>query len=1086
LKIGHGMESGVQQARPTRKHGLAWRIGIGSVLALWLIVWGLLAFVAPAMVRDAAQQWAHGLGRTLQIGEVVIHPTSMTLELQRVQLLDRDGRPLFSARQVTLETMPRALLIGHWHAELLAIDQPQWFVERDARGSWNWARLLSDAAGPGPASTPPKILLDTLHIGQGQLHFVDRFAGSVLRYDLHQMDLKLHDLSTLPSEGGYVLSAALGEQGQLKWRGTLGLAPLSSAGRVSLTGVNLASVWQYAAPYLHLAPPQGNASLDLNYIFDLKGRQPHLTLSSIYAHLDGLQLQAPDGLHRLNLPQAALEDGIFDLQKHSLFFKRIRLRDGTLSAARDVSGSINWLAALPSSPSVKPHPRSDWKIQVNDLRLENWNLALVDASFIRPLQIKTTVPLLSLAVRQNSQQGLSIERLSASLQNLQLGEAGLAPQFTAAQLQVSGASLTDHLIRPGSIALQQPILTVQRSANGDSSLLRLLAQRAANPTATAATPSPWKWSVPRIGLSAGQLNWHDLSAKQPVAVSVTQIGGSLAPRAVGDGVFDADLNASVGSGQLHLNAAWTPAAGSAHGTLTANALPLLPLSPYLLGSTPLSLPRGTASAKLDLNLDAHGWQLSGQAGVANLAIQEPGERAPLLAWRALNLNGLKLTSSPLALSVRDVVLDRPQARLVLDEHRVSNIRRLFSATGPAPAPATGTHSAALVDIRAVHVRDGNLDFADQAMKPMFASQINHLTGSVTGLSSRPGRRGTLALNGEVDQAGDVRVRGALAPMAVTDNADISLLFRNIPLTSLNTYSENIAGWQIQDGRLSVDLHYVLNQRKLNGDNRIVVDSIKLGPQVERPGVSRLPLSLAIAVLQDSDGRIDLRLPVFGNLDDPQFSYGGLVWQAFVNVIQKVATAPLRALGAMFGLDNFDSVRFVAGETAVTPPERQKLGQLAQMLVQRPQLKLRLAGTYDPLADRKALARARVDLAILRVAGSVPAAGEPLPEIDLQDVDMQAAIKSVYASRVGRLKLVARMVSDSGKPDFYANLRNEAILVEPVDDAALLELARTRAQSAVQFLRQSQPGIDARISLDPVHTARASADGVPLVIDLLGL
>lgn len=1078
------MEHETQQTRLPRISRKSLRVAIGGVLALWMIVWGLLAFVAPGMVRDAARQWAHGIGRSLEIGEVVIHPWSMSIELDRVRLSDRNGQALFAARHVSLETMPRALLIGHWHAELLAVDQPQWFVERDARGSWNWARFLADASGPGPAGKPPKVLLDTLSIAQGQVHLVDRLGGGLNRYELKQLNLSLHDLSTLPSEGGYLLSASLGDNTRIKWRGSLGLAPLTSAGRISLTGLNLASIWEYASPYLHLAPPLGTAAVDMNYIFDLKGSAPHLTLSSIYGRLDGLQLLAPDGRHRLELPAAALEDGIFDLQKHSLFFKRIRLRNGWLTATREADGRLNWLAALAPRPvsAKQEKPAADWKMQVNDLRFENWNLGVLDSSFIRPLQIKTEIPLLSFGVRQSTQQGLAIERLSAILKNLQLGENGQPPLIKTAQLQLSGASIAEHQIHPGALTLQQPVVLLERAASGQINLASLLVSRlpAADPGSTPA----WKWSVPRVGVSDGQLRWSDRQSTQPVQVALEHISGSLAPRAAGS-IFDADLTASAGKGRLGLNAAWDTAAGTARGTVTANGLPLTPLAPYLLGGTPLSLARGSASARLDLSLDGGHWMLSGQAGVADLAVQEPGEAAPLLAWHGLNLNGLKLSGQPLALSVRDVVLDRPQARLVLDQHRVSNMRRLFAGNAAAKPAAAPAKTTTLVDIRAVHVRNGNLDFADQAMKPAFATQINHLTGSVTGLSSRPGRRGTLALNGEVDQAGDVRVRGALAPLAITDNADISLLFRNIPLTSLNTYSENIAGWQIQDGRLSVDLHYVLSQRKLNGDNRIVVDSIKLGPQVERPGVSRLPLSLAVAVLEDSDGRIDLRLPVSGNLDDPQFSYGGLVWQAFVNVIQKVATAPLRALGSLFGLDNFDNVRFIAGEAAVTPPERQKLGQLAQMLSQRPQLKLRLAGAYDPVADRKAMARARVDLAILQAAGAAPAAGEPLPEIDLQDVEMQAAIKSMYAQRVGRLKLLARMVSDSAKPDFYARLRNEAIADEAVDDAALLALARARAQSAQQFLLQSQPGLASRVALDPVHTTRASADGVPLLIDLVG-
>src|SRR5262249_58674232 len=76
--------------------------------------------------------------------------------------------------------------------------------------------------------------------------------------------------------------------------------------------------------------------------------------------------------------------------------------------------------------------------------------------------------------------------------------------------------------------------------------------------------------------------------------------------------------------------------------------------------------------------------------------------------------------------------------------------------------------------------------------------------------------------------------------------------------------------------------------------------LQLGERVEAPGVTRLPLDLAIAILSDSEGRIDIALPVKGNVDSPEFSYGTVIWQALVTVITNVVTSPFRAVAGRFG------------------------------------------------------------------------------------------------------------------------------------------------------------------------------------------
>lgn len=378
---------------------------------------------------------------------------------------------------------------------------------------------------------------------------------------------------------------------------------------------------------------------------------------------------------------------------------------------------------------------------------------------------------------------------------------------------------------------------------------------------------------------------------------------------------------------------------------------------------------------------------------------------------------------------------------------------------------------------------GRLEFADLGMQPVFGTRIHSLSGSVLGLSSRPGRRGTVALQGEVDQVGDVRIRGALAPFAPTDDLDLALTFRNIPIRSLNPYSATFAGWTIDDGRLSVDLRYLLEQRRLKGDNRVVIDSIKLGHEVEDYQGSRLPLRLAVALLEDSDGRIDLSLPVQGSLDDPQFSYGHLVWQAIRTVLVKVVSAPFRALSALLGKEGFDEVYATPGEAALSAPEREKLGKLGELLQKRPQLRVALSGRWDPDADARELARARADGAILQAAGFTLHQGEPLPLPNLDDSEIRAALRSIYASQVGRVRLLQRLVTTPDGKARWNTLRDELIAAQRIGADELSRLADARAQAARAVVLAGRPELAERVTLAPSASGKGQADGVPLGVEL---
>ena len=309
-----------------------------------------------------------------------------------------------------------------------------------------------------------------------------------------------------------------------------------------------------------------------------------------------------------------------------------------------------------------------------------------------------------------------------------------------------------------------------------------------------------------------------------------------------------------------------------------------------------------------------------------------------------------------------------------------------------------------------------------------------------------------------------------------------------------------AGYRIAEGTMSLDLRYKVQNSQLEGANQIVIDKLTLGERVDSPDALKLPIELAIAVLKDSNGRIDLGLPVSGNLDDPQFSWGALIWKAFTTVVTKIVTAPFRAFGAGGG-EKLEAIEFDPGSAKLLPPEREKLKQVVEQLAKRPQLKLSVPGQYSEAADGAALRARAVRVEISRRADIKLEAGEEPGPVDLGSRAVRSAVRDLYVARFGEAELdkqkkaaesagggteaaqaqqklpawqrFGKMIQ--GEPpvadasSFYGKLLERLNQSEPLAPDALTKLGAQRADVILAALKEA--------GIDPARAASAAPEKV---------
>jgi hypothetical protein len=276
-------------------------------------------------------------------------------------------------------------------------------------------------------------------------------------------------------------------------------------------------------------------------------------------------------------------------------------------------------------------------------------------------------------------------------------------------------------------------------------------------------------------------------------------------------------------------------------------------------------------------------------------------------------------------------------------------------------------------IARIDIQDGVADFTDHSVTPTFSAAIYGLKGSIVGLSSDPASRAAVTLDGSVDRYAPVSIKGQINVLSAAAYTDITMSFSNIELPTFNPYSGKFAGYNIAQGKLSTQMQYHVENRKLDAKHHIVVDQLEFGDATESKQAVPLPIKLAVSLLKDRNGVITLDLPVGGSLDDPTFRVGPIIWKLFVGLITKIVTAPFALLGSLFGGGpELSYIDFPAGVATLTPAQIQKLTQLSNALVERPQVKLDIPLHTQGDDDDTALERTGLEDA-LHTAAAAPAA-----------------------------------------------------------------------------------------------------------------
>ena len=878
---------------------------LAYLLAGWLLLLALGYFVVPPLARSVlASQLGKALERDVTIERVTINPLALSVDVQGLSVKDRAGVEQLGFEQLHVNLSSASVAQAGIVVDDIRLQAPRVAITRLADGRYDISDWLDRWASGAPSDSGPltRFSLNNIQITDGQFVFDDRPKG--VRHTAKAVKFSLPFISSLPYKADvFVLPA---------FSAMVDGAPLALEGRSLPFAKSHASTLKIDLDKLDLAKLQA---------YWPSGLPMRLKSGQLATHLSLDFAQLPDGAPSLSLSGTAQLQGL---------------------ALSDAAGKA-WLGL----EALDVHLEKSSPLQ------QRWLLAQLDLRGLRLGPEAADAPL--------RVQALSARQVQADLQGHRIDAESL-----------QGSGIWARMVR---------------SADGSLAWLpELASSSAAAGTAPSDKSGPPVWSgmLGRLSLDEVGLRFEDRTLS-PVAVqelthaSVSAQQLDLHPERENTLALNATVNQT---GQLKASGSVQLQPLAVRLALETQALPVVPMQGYVAPYLNTSIAQGLLSNKgtLDIRQPADKLLASYKGGLTlgQFRAVDQANSADFLRWKSLYFGDVDFQLEPARLNVGEIALSDFYSRLILNPQGRLNLADILrkpaspSANTPASTPsnadkpAASTPAAAMpIQIAKVTLQNGRVDFSDRFVKPNYSATVTHLGGSVKGLSSAPDTQADLDLRGSYASNAPVQITARFNPLTEKKFLDLQAKISDIDLVDFSPYSGKYAGYNINKGKLSMDATYKLQDRQLTAQNRLVIDQLTFGDKVESPDATQLPVQLAISLLKNNRGQIDIQLPIAGSLDDPQFSVGGLIFKVIGNLFVKAVTSPFALLGSLFGdSQELSQLSFAPGRADLDETAVQKLQTLSKAMRERKGLTLEITAGSDSTTDPEGLKRALLERTVL--------------------------------------------------------------------------------------------------------------------------
>ena len=1083
----------------------------GKRFAIFMAVVGVLGFlvVPPVLKSVLLSKLGEALHRDVAIESVSLNPYTLTLNLSGVSVRDRvDGKPgeeVFGFDSLTVNAELASLAVAGIVVKEIELVGPRAKLVRLADNRYNISDLIPppEEKKPEEKSGLPRFSVSNIQIRGGKLSFDDRPEG--VQHEVDDIKINIPFLSTLsfysdtyvePHFSAKINGAPLALNGKSR--------PFADSREselvLELDDLQLAKYLAYSPVDLPIKVRSGALDGDLRFRFlQTKGQPSTLSLGG-QVLLKDLKVEESSGAPLISLKQLGVTLGDADLLKLAIGIERIELDAPEIDVRISKQGVVNWLGLLPESTAEAPKKADPGApamlLRVDTIAVRDGTINLLDQS--TPLEQKGSVRNIGIEAHDFDIAGEKPLKFALGWKV----DAGERLQVDEVSIKDGVADLKKREIVIGEYGVTGGRARMVRQRDGALQWFRSPALRVAK-AARNEKEAPWAFTVNQARLDNVVMQLEDRSftpaANQTVAIKSLQLENvSTKPEAEAKLALRMDINKK---GELAVEGAMKPMLPQGELRIDARDIELLPLQPYVSEFLNITVTRGVVAAKGTLSLApgkegvAAGYK--GDVTLGNFHTVDKANSADFLKWKSFYFGNIDVKTQPLNVAIGEVALSDFYARVIISPEGKLNLAQIArkdekaaaaapaepaekpaaEAAKPAEAPvATAKPAKEVVPVKIgkVTLQGGNIAITDNFVKPNYSANLTKIGGRITGLSSTEGSTADLELRGSYDGLAPVNITAKLNPFAAKSYLDLDAEVKGVEMTGFSTYSGRYAGYAIERGKLSLFLKYKIDNNQLTADNRIFLDQLTFGDPVESPEATKLPVRLAVSLLQNRKGEIDINLPISGSLDDPQFSVGGIIVQVILNVFTKAITSPFALIGSLFGGgEELAYVEFDYGYSTISAKMKERLQTVAKVLEDRPAIRIELAGRIDPERDREGLKRALMERRVKaqRLEELVKAGTEAgsLDDIEIPAKDYPKYLERAYKAEKfpkprNLIGLVKDLPVDEMEKLMMANMK--------ADDEALRDLADRRAKAAGLWLeREGKVAAERVFLLKPNLTAK---------------
>ena len=1057
----------------------------GISLVSLLLIYTLLGFFGvPYAIKNIVPKYLKDYNATLFVESAKFNPFTFELNATNAEL--NTTSPLFSTKQIDVKLKPFSIFKKLVEVDIFRLQEPNVKILRDKNSKFNFSNFISDdnATTEDNSTSSINFALNNAKIIKGSFSYSDQNLTKPFNVNFDDINYELSSLNTKKnSAGSHIFDSNSTLAHKIDLNGDIKLNPLKIEGNISIKDFSIDPVAISFIDNDTLNLKNAIINLEINYALIADENATNINLKDSFLNVKSLSIDEGKNelsLGELELPKFDLSSKIADKIDAKLELNAINLSDVSFKNAITASlkslnlsnisllanlnekSELNATAALNSinANTLKIDESSKNLVNLKDINASNLNANLANNKTTLTLE-KITFEGINAPLSKNANANVT----GAKFSNISFTQDTNKSLATLNELSINGINLkaknkeildiTDVLTKTikfdilnmalsaENIDVNRPKFNSELNDSGLSAINQLgLGEKEPAKTANHSTKTKkentsvskskeneFKFDIKNINVNNANIALMHLFESEKIAhkfdnlfVKIANLSSDFSKP------FDAKVDMKS-SQKLNLD-------------LTSK-IKLEPLDiTAKIKLEDKNLPKYFAYAKPFLEADLSSGEMSADAQLhyakdikadAKLSVKDirldDKNKEKLIAFKSLDVDKISLFKDNL--EITGVALNSPFIKAHLSKEREFNLSKIVKedkSKAQSEQKAESKKVASKKDdelnfsIKNFSLNNGEVDFSDASLFMPFATKISNLNGKLTDIDKK--RPSSGEFKGVVGKNGFSQITAKLFPFELKQNTDIKLDFKDIDLIDITPYSGQFLGYKIKKGKLNLNLNYSVVDSKLNGSNLINFDTLTLGEKVDSKDAVNLPLSLAISILSDQNNQINIDLPVEGNLDDPDFKYGGVIWAAVKKLFADITLAPFRFLGNALGLGSKDlsSIDFLAGSNELISSEAPKITDFIKLTTAKPMMKLSITPTYS--------------------------------EIDVlyfKEKKLDQKINQIIASSSKDYITVLNSLVPNAKDKSDKALIEEAIKAIEVDKEKLVELANERANAVKEAL-----------------------------------